>query len=148
MANMTSRLIDAYASQDEPWKKDHNLAMKCRDAEDLIVNGLALFRTVSAIDVRTQLQGRGASEEFVQDCWTEVRGLYQVWLDGSARWLTRIEMLSAQGYEIEGLAEFRATIEEVANILGNDEYEKEIRPLDELRGMLKPGNPRPGRYGV
>jgi hypothetical protein len=145
MASMTRRLVEAYAA-DEPWKVDHDGAMACRDTEDVIANGISLFQRIVEVDVKSQADGRGASEEVVESCWAEVESLYRSWLGASLKSLARAERLVNEGYDVEGLDEFRATIEDASNVVGNAELEKGIRPLDELKAMAKPDNPRPERY--
>ncbi len=145
MASMTRRLVEAYAA-DEPSKAEHDKAMACRDADDCVANGIRLFRRIAEVDARTQTVGRGASEQSIEECLVEIDSIYSIWLVASRRWLDGAELLMAEGYDVEGLDEFRATIEEAAILLGNADFEGEILPLDELMSSAKPDNPRPDRY--
>lgn len=145
MASMTKRLMEAYAA-DEPWKPDHDKAMACRDIEDLLTDGILLFRRIGEIEANYQRHALAGRDQNIEACVKEIDDLYRAWVDASQRWLMKAEQMSARGFTVEGLDAFRSTIEEAWNLLGNLEVERDMKPLDELVASSRPDNPRPERY--
>jgi hypothetical protein len=145
MARMTKKLMEAYAA-DDPWKPDHDQAMACRDIEDLLADGILLFRRIGEIEAKYQRLAFASRIEDVEGFVKEIDDFYRAWIEASQRWLMKAERMAAQGYTVEGLNAFRTTIEEAWNLVGNSDLERDIRPLDELIASARPDNPRPGRY--
>jgi hypothetical protein len=142
---MTKKLMEAYAAGD-PWRPEHDQAMACRDVEDLLADGILLFRRIGEIEARNQrlaLEGRIAD---IDGSLKETDDLYRAWVEASQRWLTTAERMAAQGFGVEGLADFRAAIGEAWNLVGNLDIERDMKPLDDLVASARPDNPRPERY--
>ncbi len=145
MASMTKRLMEAYAAA-EPWGPGHGEAMACRDLEDLLADGILLFRRIGEIEAKHQRHALANRDEDVEGPLREIDDLYRSWVEASQRWLTKAERMSAHGYAVEGLDAFRATVEEARNVVGNTDLERDMKPLDELVASARPDNPRPDRY--
>lgn len=146
MAEMMKRLVAAYAV-DEPWKIDHDGVKKCWEAEDLLASGIALYRRIVVLDADLQKKLIGKPAEMIEQYVTDIDELYRAWLEASERWRAKAERFVAQGYPVDGLDEFRAVVEEAAIIVGNAEFEAELRPIAEQLALVRPENPRPERYG-
>jgi hypothetical protein len=142
----TRRLLSAYADR-EPWKEGHDEARGCLDVEEKLAWGVPIFKGLLDLEARAQAHAlKGPSPEAEQ--LLELMPLfYQLWAEASEFYLGRARAFSESGYEVEGLDEFQATVEEARCLLGNLGLEEEIRPMEALMGLARPENPRPDRYG-
>jgi hypothetical protein len=142
----TSRLVEAYA-ESQPWKEDHARAMLCGDIEEAMTWGIHLFRGLSDLEAHLQarvLRGKVAPGHFD---WGEFERVYRLWVKASEGFLRLAENCVEDGLQVEGLGEFREIVEEARCQIELWDLEPEIRPLEEALPLIRPGNPRPARYG-
>jgi hypothetical protein len=143
----TYNLISAYAGQ-EPWKRDHDGAMLCRDLEETIAWGINLFRGLNEMEEWLQsggIEGRNGLHSLDQD---EFERAYRLWVKASEAIVRFAEELAHQGLSINGLEKFRAINEEARCQVELWDFEPELRPIEETRALIRPDNPRPDRYGA
>jgi hypothetical protein len=143
----TSRLISTY-TESAPWKEDHDQAMHCSDVEVAMTWGVALFRGLCRLEANLQarvLEGREAADQID---WDEFDQAYRAWVVKSEALLQLAGGLADNGFQVNGLDEFRAAVEEGRCQIELRELEPTIRPIEEALSLVKPDNPRPARYGT
>jgi len=104
----------------ERWRVDHDAAMHCLDVENAISFGVYLFERISRADEFWQLQvfnGAALQSEEIDKGTAE---LYQLWAGNSDRYLTELDRLEKQGFEVVGADEFRRCCKEVRGIITDD----------------------------
>jgi hypothetical protein len=143
----TRRLIKAYA-ESEPWKESHDRAMLSYEIEELITWGIHLFRGLT--DLEATLQSRALAKKEAPDDrdWSEFEGAYRMWVSASNMILAPASELVEEGFQVDGLNEFRRIAEEARCQIELWDLEPEIRPIEEALPSIRPENPRPTRYGV
>jgi hypothetical protein len=139
------RILAAYAEA-EPWKADHDAAMRSLELEEVIAVGNLAFEVVSFIDATWQDHVATGRVPFRDEDDRRVGQLYRRWVEISERKLDEVERLAREGYEIRGADAFRTHLEEARAILESRELEAHMRPIEQILPLVK-GNPRPERYG-
>ncbi len=144
---MTSaeRILAAYA-ESESWKSEHDLAMRCFEAEDFIVLGDLAFRRVTRADADWQERVSSGAIPYNESDDAKIGMCYQLWIEITDRNLIAIEAQSLDGYEIKGLGELRALLAEAIAMLESRSLESAMHSVDDILHLAK-GNPRPARYG-
>ncbi len=99
--------IELYAEQSESWKPDHDEAMACRNLEDLIRLGRAVFRGVQNIDEDWSAMIRSGATPLLAKDAEEVADWYRRWYAPCAKVLGDIARFEGLGYTVEGADEFR-----------------------------------------
>lgn len=143
---VTQRLISAFTNA-EPWKIDHDEAMLCRDLEDSMAWAVRLMNGLAEDEARLQNIARGATAEDCEVVVAKFDNMRKELVDGCRAAVPLVESLMQQGYRVDGVGEFRQALEEAQNMLDAAEFERELPPLEELRRLVRPNNPRPERYG-
>lgn len=143
--SMTHRYASDYA-ESEPWKIDHDMAMRCRDIEEAMVWGGRLFRAASEDEAR--FQDRVFRGELSPDDPTlgQIEEVYRILASAFEMVLESAERIASHGFAVEGLDDFRLVVEEARCMVGSFDIEAEIRPVEELLPLCQ-GNPNPERYG-
>jgi hypothetical protein len=139
------RILAAYAEA-EPWKADHDAAMRSLEMEEIVAVGNMAYEVVSYIDATWQDYVAAGRVSFDEGYDRQIGDLYRTWLEISDRKLDDIGSLAREGYEIRGVDAFRTHLEEARAILASRDLEPEMRPIEEVLPLVK-GNPRPERYG-
>lgn len=143
----TRRLLSAYADT-ESWRRDHAEARSCLDIEEKLAWGIHVFRGLLDLESRAQsLALKNPTLEATQ-LLELMPVFYQLWTEASEFYLERSLTFVGTGFEVDGLDEFRETVEEARCLLGNLALEDEIRPIEDLIADAKPENPLPERYGA
>src|SRR5947207_1875532 len=98
------RQLEAYS---ESWKQDHRAAMACRDLEDTISVGVALFRLL----VRAEDSWRERVFRGIEECSDEddrwVQGLFRLWLQVTEDVLDALPTLEHRFSSVDGANELR-----------------------------------------
>lgn len=121
------RMLSAYAEEHEPWQPDHTAAMECRDLEDALGLGNAIFQAISEARRRhadQDIEEREAAED-----------LYRWWIKPCARRLSQIAKLEEQDFTVEGAADFRRNCQEAKSILRDMERAAAVEARVGLRDV-------------
>jgi hypothetical protein len=109
--NSTERRFDPVWRQiavyEESWQQDHDEAMRCRDLEDGLAVGVALFHLIERIDQSWRDRVFRGAEPFQAEDDAAIRLLYELWLHPSGRITARIEQFEAKFENVERAGEFR-----------------------------------------
>jgi hypothetical protein len=143
---MTHGMLSAYADR-EPWMRDHEEAMSCLDLEEKLVWGMTVFRTMNRIEAGLLERISEGHDGLTASKLADIDACYRLWLDVSEDYLAVAQRLLAREYEVNGLDEFRATVEEARAMVGNNALEGTLPSLETLEGYARPENPDPSRYG-
>jgi hypothetical protein len=144
---MSRRLVLAFAEA-EPWKIDHQRAMLCRDIEDDMAWGIRLMSGLAEEEATFQalvLAGGPAGD--IEAGMAGIDECRRVLVEVCEKILETAESLRRDRDAIDGIEEFRAAIEEARHRVEAAEFEQELPPLETMRPLLRPENPRPERYG-
>jgi hypothetical protein len=103
--------------EDEPWKKDHIRAMKCRSFEELLQFGIMIYDGLIRADevLRNEvLSGRMAHDPSVDRA---IKELFQWWLRPCDKVEAGLLSLEREGFEVKFAADFRTRCKEARWIL-------------------------------
>jgi hypothetical protein len=142
----TQRMLSAYADHDG-WNAGRIEAQASMDLEEKLAWGVHIYQGLLDLEERAQshaIRQPGAQADQLIEL---IPLLYQLWATTSDAYLERARMIQAQGYAVEGIDRFEATVEEARTLISNLALEEEIRPIEELLARARPDNPRPARYG-
>jgi hypothetical protein len=140
-------IVSAFADSGEEWKHEHDQVRVCWELEDAIKLGAYLFRHLTNLEARIQSMAINGISVPDDSFWEDIQGVYRDWLRGAEKRLAFADALTANGYKVEGLADFIDVVSECRCMLDNNAMEPEILPIEELMGSAKPDSPSPGRYG-
>ena len=143
----TNRLIRVYA-ESEPWTEHHDRAMFCRSLEEVLGWGVIIRRRLAEIEVILQAQALEGEVPSSHPIWAEYDKLYRLWVVASEGFLKHGTELAEEGYEVDGLDEFRRALEEARCQVELWDLEAELPAIEEMRPFARPENPRPARYGT
>jgi hypothetical protein len=82
----------------------------------------------------------------VEDFLRSIDQISTLWLEIAEIFLERAREFERSGYDVANLKEFETTVREARCHLGNIALEKLTPPLEDLRAIERPHNPRPDRY--
>lgn len=139
------RILAAYAEA-EPWKDDHDAAMRCFEMEEVIAVGNLAFQFVSYIDAAWQDLVVAGKVLYQEEEDRQISQFYRRWAEITERNLDEIKKLTQDGFEIKGVDQCLNHFEEARGVLESRVLEAEMRPIEEILTLSK-GNPRPERYG-
>jgi hypothetical protein len=122
--------------------------MLCRDLEETMTWGITLFRGLNEMEGWLQARVLGGREGLHQLDQSEFERAYRLWVTASETILRFAEELAREGFSVEGLDTVRGITEEARCQVELWDFEPEIRPIEEVRPLVRPENPRPGRYGA
>lgn len=143
---ITQRLISAF-TEAEPWKIDHDEAMRCSDLEDSMAWAVRLMNGLAEDEARLQSVAMGATAEDCEAVVAKFDKMRKELVDACREALPLVGSLMQQGYRVDGVDEFRRALEEAQNLLEAAEFERGLPPFEESRRLVRPNNPRPERYG-
>ncbi len=147
MANrLGRRMLSAYA-ESEPWKQDHEDAILSFELEEMIAYGVSLIRGLMSDDALWEERVRKGIVPYREEDRLQFSEDYRRWADVGRTLLKSAESLDSAGHRIQGLEAFRLALEEVDCILGAEEFETLLPPVEEMLHLANRGNPRPERYG-
>lgn len=141
----TERILTAYAEA-EPWKADHDAAMRCLGMEENIAVGIAVLKLIACYEAAWQEHVATGKVPYDEAEDIRIGQFYQRWLQATERSLEEIQKLNEQGYEVKGTDELLIHLEEARSILESRILEVEMQTIEEVLPLAK-GNPRPERYG-
>ena len=108
------RQLEAY---EEAWKQDHIEAMRCRDFEETLAVGIAIFRALVQIDTTWRERVSRGVEEYSVEEDQALRASFLSWLRPCAQGLERLRYFETRFDAVEGSAEFRRCCEEAKEIV-------------------------------
>ena len=120
--------------------------MTCLDVEATMSMGVKLFRWLTDGEARCQqlaLRGEVPPDDPV---WEDIEQAYRSWLLASEKLLIRADEFARDGFDLDGLGEFRTTVDEARSLVALWEFEPQILPIEEALPLTKPQNPLPTRY--
>jgi hypothetical protein len=138
------QFLAAYAGV-EPWKANHDAAIRCFEVEDRIALGILAYQVVTYVDAAWQERVAEGKLRFEEENDRRIGKLYRTWVEISERNLAAVEELIRDGFEVKGADEFLARLEEARSLLESRDLESEMRPIEKIQ-TLERGNPRPERY--
>ena len=140
--SMAKTLITAYGDR-EPWKEQHDRAMLCREVEDIIDWGIVLFHGLSDAEARYQSQvihcGDAENRSDLDETYRSLTGMFR-------RCLNVADKLTAEGFMVERLDEFRAIVHEAECLVESADFEVGLPAIEDMERIASPANPRPDRY--
>lgn len=143
---IAEQILEAYAKAD-PWKLDHDDAMRCFEMEEIIAVGNMTYKLVSYIVATWQDHVVAGSVPYQDEDDRQISQFYQSWVTVSERNLSEIEKLTRNGFEVKGSEEFATHLAEARSIIESRALEAEMRSIEEILPLAN-GNPRPDRYGT
>jgi hypothetical protein len=135
----TRELIGSYARL-APSQDQHDRVMACWDVEERMAWGVRLFRGVAEVEARLQSHAFRGVTSCVDRVWAEIGQVYRMWTVASLKLLREAERLAHEGFSVEGLAEFRAILEQARDQLGRGDLEPELRLAEEGLALAKQEN--------
>jgi hypothetical protein len=142
----TRELISTY-SQCVPWKEQEDRVMACWDLEERMAWGIKLFRGVADFESRLQSHAFRGITSSVDRVWQEVEQVYCLWTGASEKLLRAAEKLAQEGFTVDGLSEFRATLEQARSRLGFPDLEPETRPITDTAPHNEQATAQAGHFG-
>ena len=139
------QILKAYAEA-EPWKKDHDAAMRCFEMDEVIELGNLAFRFLSYVDAAWQERVAAGKIPYTEEDDRQIGKLYETWVNITEQDLVEIEKLTREGFEVRGATSLIVQFEEARSLLESRALEAEMRPIEEILPLAR-GNPRPERYG-
>ena len=106
-------LYDAQSNQVEAWKAAHFEAMRCREIEDAVHLGLMIIANIRRHNEQWARDIEGSEIAFT---WNDADGfakLFRWWREKSELLLRAIEVCEANGFAVEGSADFRKACRDV-----------------------------------
>ncbi len=106
-------LYDTQSNQVESWQQAHDEAMQCREMEDAIQLGLMVLANIRRHNERWAKDIEGSRTVF---SWDDAEGfarLFRWWRERSESLLKGIKRSEANGFAVEGSADFRQACREV-----------------------------------
>ena len=146
--NVTRRMMSAFA-EEEPWKRNHDAVKACWKMEDVLAQGIMLLKWMMEAESKvirsgaTHIEGFASMDEF----FAATKSLYETWIEAARRHLGSAELFVKDGYDVQGIDEFRCVLKDAECMVDNLELESQIPPMADLMKLANRGNPDPGRYG-
>jgi hypothetical protein len=103
------RMVSAYAEEHAPWKSGHDAAMECRDLEDSLCFGNAVFAAISELKRRHTTLDPEVTQ-LIEDC-------YRFWMKPCPRKLSEIDQFERDGFVVEGAGPFRLNCAKATEVL-------------------------------
>jgi len=98
------RQLEAY---EESWVHDHQAAMACRDREDTISVGIAVFRLIERVEDSWRERVFRGTEDFAEEDDRWVQCLYRGWLPVTEAVLNEVHALEQRFGSVDVAAELR-----------------------------------------
>jgi hypothetical protein len=124
--------ILAASDEAEPWKADHDAAMRCFEMEKVIAGGNRAYDLISDFVAAWQDYVARGELPFVEEEDRRYGDFYRIWVETTERKLGEIEKLTGAGYEVKGADKLRAYLEEARSILESRALEDQMRPVEEI----------------
>jgi hypothetical protein len=112
--------VRLYQAESEAWKLAHRSAMRCRALERRIAFGVFIFKQITRVDEDWRKEMFAGGLPFSEQIETAITEAYRNWGAACVPFLRAIDDMAAEGYEVEGAAEFRHCCREVRGILTSD----------------------------
>lgn len=109
-------LVEQLRNEQDAWQKDHEAAMGCRDVEDVVRRGNALFFLIRMADETWSRKVQCGAENLDPVKVREIHKSYEWWIAPAAEVLKAIQKAEEQ-YEVEGAQEFRRCLRRAKRIL-------------------------------
>jgi hypothetical protein len=100
-------LYDAQSTQVEAWKAAHVEAMRCREIEDAIHLGLMILDNIRRHNERWAKDIEESQIAFTWDEAASFASLFRWWRERSELLLGTLKILEANGFAVNGSADFR-----------------------------------------
>ena len=103
--------------ESEPWNEAPGGTMTCLDVEATMSMGVKLFRWLTDGEARCQqlaLRGEVPPDDPV---WEDIEQAYRSWLLASEKLLIRADEFARDGFDLDGLGEFRTTVDEARSLV-------------------------------
>jgi hypothetical protein len=120
------RQLEAYQ---EAWKPEHNEAMRCRDFEEALAVGIAIFRALARLDTAWRQRVSQGTETYDPETEETLRGFFHWWLQPCTTAMERLRYFEGRFDAVEGAADFRRCCEETQEIL--QEWKTPTPPHDD-----------------
>ena len=143
----TQGMLSAYAER-EAWLDDHHEAMSCLDLEEKLVWGMTVFRAMNKLESTILARSVDGDNHVAVAKLADIDACYRKWLETSEYFLSLAKNFHAKEYEVKGIEDFAATVEEARSMIGNNEMEAGFPPIETLDALIRPENPDPERYGA
>jgi hypothetical protein len=98
------RQLEAY---EESWMGDHRAAMACRDVEDTLAVGVAVFRLLRRVEDSWRERVFRGSEDFAEEDDRWVQGSFRGWLQVTEDVLNALPTLEQRFGSVDGADELR-----------------------------------------
>jgi hypothetical protein len=108
------RQLEAY---EESWKQDHQGAMACRDLEDTVAVGIAVFRLIERVEDSWRERVFRGAENYADPYDRWVQALYRGWLQVTDAVLTAVPALERRFGSVDGADELRACAGQARSLL-------------------------------
>lgn len=109
--------VDAFRATAEAWKADHDAAMACRDLEGVIRVGNALYDLLVGADRAWRLAIARGRDTYSAAVAETIDLLFSVWSRPAKQILSSARRLVEDGYEVEGLDEYAANVQQAEDAL-------------------------------
>lgn len=116
------RHIQAYReeTEQEQWKADHDVAMKCMSFESHLGLGVSLFESINRIDEAWRAKVHAKQVEYDPAVDEQIAFFYLWWFSPSDVLLDVLDYFESLGFQVEHADRFRAACREVHGLLSND----------------------------
>lgn len=108
------RQLEAY---EESWMRDHRAAMACRDLEDTLFVGSAVFHLLKQVEDSWRDRVFRGVEEFADEDDRGLQVLFRTWLQVSEDVLTAVPDLESRFGPLDGAEKLRACVREAHLLL-------------------------------
>ena len=139
----TGKRLAAYAHE-EPWKE----ARDCFLLEQRLAWGVSMFRRLVEREGQLQREAIGKPTPALDAFFALTPLFYAAWVKASENHLARAEAFEGLGYAVDGIEEFRQTLEEAQTLVGLLECESDIPSMPQLMESLDSGAQATENSGV
>jgi hypothetical protein len=108
--------VEAY---EESWKEDHDVALRCRDVEEVLAVGIAVFELLRRVEQTWREAVFREVEDFNAEDDAAIRQCYHNWLLPTEAFLGRLPPFERRFGAIEGVAEIRDRVQEARGLLAS-----------------------------
>ncbi len=128
--------------------EDRDMALRVAELEGLLSRSMRLYRRLQEAEAALQGAVFSGFADADNPFFAQADRIYRDLIPGLVDLAAMGQALADAGHPVAGLDEFIAMAEEADAMLGSRDVEPEIRPIEELVPLARPGNPDVARYGV
>lgn len=129
----------------EPWKLEHEQAMRCYALQEALTRGVWLFNTLVDLDMALRsnlVKDPARTDKITTETLSAMTTLMRWWLKPCERVAAEIRLMERRGFEVAHAAEFRKCYQEAQWMVDDNPFDHEafVEAKDQAVDQLRAGD--------